>query len=510
MKIKRFALGVRFDTLKDSVSPEDVDSLLGELTSALSIKDVENLVISGGVCKLSEDDGEGIYTVVFTNGGLKKMRALYSKIDSDAALHAMLETRRPFIQNNVVRAFEGLELFGSVGKDGVCSGGNGRSLSFPKYNEARALCSGSKTVLIAPNAFKGTISADEASRRLRRAIRRVLPDVTCVPVPVADGGDGTLKAVEKALLGQKRSMSVTSPYGRKIESEYLVIDGSKAVIESALASGLAVCGEDRPDPLHASSFGTGQMILRAAHEGVGTILVCLGGSATNDCGLGLARALGVRFIASSGEEIDSAARMGEIVRIDASGLDGQVSKCEIVAVCDVSNPLTGKTGATRIFGPQKGADPSTVEELERSMLNMEKRLNEYAGKEICSKPGAGAAGGMGAMLMALFGAKVVPGAEAILGVADFDRKLRSAALVITGEGMIDRTSLNGKAVGAIIEHSHKAGVPLALIAGSRGEGGELVEEHANFIEYTGSMDDPLRRFDEAADRLAERIAVLFG
>ena len=509
MEIKHFALGVRFDTLEDRVTPDDIDMVFSQLTDLLCVKDVEDLIISGGTAKLSEDDGEGIYTVVFTNGNLKKMRALYSKLDSDARIHAMLDTRTPFIQNNIIRSFEGMELIGAVSKDGRCENGDGREVVFPAKTQPRPLCNSSKTVLFALNSFKGTISSDTASRHAMRALRRRMPDITCIPVPVADGGDGTLKAVEKAMLGQRHAMDAVGPYGQKIRAEYLVVDGTKALIESALVSGLALCGDIELDPVKATSFGTGQLIMRAVHEGLKQILVCLGGSATNDCGLGMARALGVKFLDRGGEEVVSAEGMKDVVSIDVSGLDRQAAQAEIVAICDVDNPLTGERGATNTYGAQKGADSDSLALLEEGMLNMERVLNDHCGRAVCSEPGAGAAGGMGAMLKALFNAKVVPGAEAILDAADFDRMLKKAALVVTGEGRIDNTSLNGKAVGAVISHALKAGKPVAILAGSRGEGAESVEKYVNFCEYSNSIDDALTHFDEAAERLAERIAQIF-
>lgn len=509
MEIKHFALGVRFDSLEDSVSPEFIETVFDQLTSLLTVRDVEDLIISSGVCRLREDENDGVYTVVFTNGNLKKMRALYSKIDSDARLHAMLETRTPFIQNNIIRAFDGLEQIGIVAKNGRCVDGDGRAVVFPERVEARPLFNRSKTVLVALSSFKGTISGDTAAKHLMRAVRRRMPDVTCIPAPAADGGDGTLSAVEMTLLGQRHGMDVTGPYGKKVRAEYLVVDGTKAIIESALASGLALSSGEELDPLKATSFGTGQLILRAAHEGIHNILVCLGGSATNDCGIGMARAIGVKFLASDGTEIDSASRMKDIASIDVSAMDKQVKEADIIAVCDVKNPLTGEHGATFTYGPQKGANEDSLAILEEGMLNMERLLNAHHGSSVCSEAGAGAAGGMGAMLMALFNAKVVPGAEALLDAAEFGRKLKNASLVITGEGRIDSTSLEGKALGAVIRRANSAGVPVAILAGSRGEGYEKVEALANFCEYSLSEQDALKHFDEAATRLAEKIAEIF-
>ena len=517
MDISGFALGMRFDFLKDSVSAEDVRYLFGELKQLLSREDVLGLRLFGGVAKLNERDSEGVYTLVFTNGKIKMMRELYAILNGDARLTALSEHRTPFIQNNVIREFEGLEYFGEVQEDGSLSGGSGKDLVFPPASEnprhgiyghpGRKLASDAKRVVVAPNAFKGTIPADVAARSLMRSIRQADPDIITIPIPVADGGDGTLCAIENAVLTNRRSMTVTCPYGKKTEAYYLVSDGMTAIIESALASGIALCDSDALDPMNATSYGTGELILRAAHEGIGKIFVCLGGSATNDCGIGMARALGVRFPMANGEYAESASQLKDIVAIDASGMDRLVKNANITVVCDVTNPLTGENGATRVFGPQKGAVGEIADGLEEGMLNVGRLIDAFCGRDVSIDVGAGAAGGMGAMLMGLFGAKYLSGAEAILDITEFDRKLKGASLVITGEGRIDRTTLSGKAVGAVIAHAEKSGVRTAIIAGCRGEGAEEVESHAVATLYTESEEDALLHFDRTADRLTE---LMFG
>lgn len=505
MDILKFALGIRFDSLKDSVGEDFKELVLSELTSSLSAKDVEGLHILGGVNKIDPRDSEGVYTVVFMNGKLGKMRRLYSKIDGDGKLHSLLEARDPYVQNNVIRAFTDMEYFGAVSKNGRTEGGSRELVFLEKPVERIAYYE--NTIILAPNSFKGTVPAKEAVRRLSAALRKKLPETALVPVPAADGGDGTLEAIESGIITQRRTVAVTAPYGDSIKADYLVADGTKAIIESALASGLALCADYELDPLKASSFGTGELILRAVNEGLKDIYVCLGGSATNDCGIGMARALGVRFLDAGGNEISEAGEMDRIAFIDAENVGKLVREARFTAVCDVSNPLTGVNGATYTFGPQKGAAAETLLKLENGMLNIEKLLNDHAGRNVCSEPGAGAAGGMGAMLMAVFGARYMCGSEAILDVADFDRKLRHAVLVVTGEGRIDSTSMQGKAVGEIIKHAEKAGVPVALIAGCRGEGAEEPEKHAVFTEYADEGEDVLSRFDRAAEKLADDIYI---
>lgn len=507
MEILKFALGIRFDFSKVFIEKDDVDAVIVELTGALSRKDVEGLRLFGGICKLDERDSAGVYTVVFMNGGIKQIRALYRKINGDAGLRSMLESREPYIQNNVIRNFGEMEFLGEVGTDGVCAGGS-RNIVFPEKTEKRRPASELVRVVLAPNAFKGTITSQEAIRRLSRALRLCSKNVELIPIPVADGGDGTLSAIESAVLSQRRTFAVTGPYGEKIKADYLVTDGIRAVIESALASGLAVSRAEELDPLIASSCGTGELIMRAAHEGVREIYVGLGGSATNDCGIGLARELGVFFLDEEGKEIEKASDMARIVSIDTEGLDPMVKAARVTVMCDVDNPLTGENGATYVFGPQKGADEAKLAVLEAGMVNMSKLLNSLAGRNVSEEKGAGAAGGMGAMLMALLSARCMSGADALLDIAEFDRKLAGAALVVTGEGRIDSTSLRGKALGRIMERAEKAGVPVAVIAGCGGDGCEQIENRAVAVEYTNSEEDALRHFDEAATRLVKKLSAI--
>lgn len=506
MNILKFALGMRFDFLKDEFTEDDVSFILGEITEVLSASEVEGLHMFGGLAKIDETDSNGIFTVVFTNGKMDFMRNVYSKLNGDAVLRSYSDYRIPFIQNNVIRGFEGLEFYGIIGADGTLKDGSGRTIVFPTAAKERNAFSLDGSVLLAPNSFKGTISSDEAILHLRRAFRKRSPEKNLISVPIADGGDGTLEAISNAVFSMRRGMDVTAPYGDKIHAEYLVIDGDKAVIESARASGLAICGEKEPDPIKAVSTGTGELILRAAHEGIKNIFVCLGGSATNDCGIGMARALGAKFITDDGSEAEDPSRMEFVRSVDVSGVDPLVKKAKITAVCDVNNPLTGFNGATYSFGPQKGASGETLETLERGMKNMETVLDAFAGSKVCSEAGAGAAGGIGAMLMSLFNAEYKAGAGAVLDIAEFDDKLKHASVVITGEGRIDSTTLCGKAVGEVIKRAKASGVPVAVIAGEIGEGADEVIKDAAIFEPCGPADDAIAHFDEAAERLADRIA----
>lgn len=502
MIIHKFALGMRFNFLKESFDENDVSFILKEVTDVLTASDVEGLHFYGGLAKINERDSSGIFTIVFTNGKMKFMRSVYKKLNDDAILRSYADRRTPFLQNNVIRSFEGLEYYGVIGSDGRLSEGSGRDIIFPSELKERKKFSEERSIIIAPNSFKGTISSVKAAERLTYAFRNEMPDVNIVPLPVADGGDGTLDVIESSVYSVRHGMNVSAPYGEKKYAEYIVANGDTAIIESARASGLALCDGIELDPLTATSFGTGELILRAAHEGVRKIYVCLGGSATNDCGIGLARALGCKFLKSDGSEITNASEMDQAVSVDPSGIDKAVAAAKIYAVCDVRNPLTGENGATCTFGPQKGANEESLPLLEKGMLNMARILDNYANRQISLSPGAGAAGGMGALLMALLGAEQIDGAEAVLSISGFDKKLSKASLVVSGEGRVDATSIQGKALGAVIEHSKAKGVPVAIITGSLGEGHEAVTQHAVFCELTRSCENAIEHFDEAAKRLA--------
>ncbi len=507
MEVLRFGLGIRFDFFTDEVTEEQKTTALFELCSALPVSVTEGLLLFAGVHPLSEPDSRGVYTVVFTKGSLKKMRALYRTVESDAMLHCMLCPVTPYLQNNVIREFDDLEYLGEVGADGRVTGGARSDLCFVKKPLPRRKFDPSGCIVVAPNSFKGTFSANTAARHICRALRSAMPYRDIVPLPVADGGDGTLAAVEAMLRGRRCTATVTGPYGGEVEAAYYAVDGRIAVIESALASGLALCDENALDPLKATSRGTGELVLRALHEGLTQIYLGLGGSATNDCGIGAANALGFKFLDAEGSEVTDAAHMSEIVRIDASERDMLFFNADIpiVLMCDVDNPLTGMNGATYTFGPQKGADEKTLEILEKGMQNMARVLKEFNGSFSPDAPGAGAAGGMGAMFMTLGYADQMSGAEAILDIAKFDKLMKRAAFVVTGEGCLDATSVRGKAVGTIAQRAAKAGVRIAILSGKRGKGADAAEKLADITTYCEDGIDRTIALDAAAKVLAERI-----
>jgi len=325
-------------------------------------------------------------------------------------------------------------------------------------------------VLVAPNAFKGTLTATQAAAAIARGVHEVFPDAEIVQVPVADGGDGTVEALVDANHGEYRLTAVQGPLGDPVEARYGLIEGGRtAVVELATASGLVLLDPARRDPRKASTFGFGQLLDAARRDGVSTIIAGIGGSATNDAGAGMAQALGVRLLDAEGRELTrGGAPLIDLARVDASGLDPGWRSVKVRVACDVTNPLTGPRGASHVYGPQKGADAATVIELDRAL----KRFGDVVG--IDDLPGAGAAGGTGAGLVAFLGATLEPGAPLVVEATGFDARLQGSDLVITGEGRVDEQTAFGKAPGEVAKRASKAGVPVLLIAGSKGPGWEAL------------------------------------
>lgn len=321
-------------------------------------------------------------------------------------------------------------------------------------------------LLLAPDSFKGSLRAARAAALMEDAARRVFPEVQCVLAPIADGGEGTVEALSSGC--GVRTHWVTGPLGAPVEAMYACLaDGRTYVLEMAQASGLLQAGDVR-DPLRATSRGTGELIAHAIAEGAQHLLIGLGGSATNDGGMGMLAALGARFwdaagrlLAGCGEDLE------KVCEADLSGLP----KAAITVISDVSNPLLGEAGATRIYGPQKGATGKVGERLEKGMAHYARVLSEIVGKDIAAFPGAGAAGGMGAALGGVLGAKLRPGIEAVLDAIGFDALLAGCDLVVTGEGQMDAQSVcYGKAPTGVARRCAKNGVPVIALVGGMGPG----------------------------------------
>jgi len=339
-------------------------------------------------------------------------------------------------------------------------------------------------IVTAPNAFKGSLTATEAAVAMEAGIRRILPSAEIVQVPVADGGDGLVDVAVEALDGEMRSLKVTGPRNSPVEANFCYVKSLDLVtVEMALASGLALLPADLQDPTLTTTFGTGELIKAGLDLGVNRINVGIGGSATNDGGIGMAQALGVRFLDKDGQELPGiGASLSSIVKIDLSGLDPRIKETTFEAVCDVDNPLYGPKGAAFVYGPQKGASPEQVKELDKGLKNLAGLIQKDLGMDVANMPGAGAAGGLGGGLHAFLGAKLCKGIDLIFDLVGLPEKLSGADLALTGEGQIDFQTVFGKAPGGVGIAAKAQGIPCFAIAGSIGKDlGNLHESGINAV-----------------------------
>jgi glycerate kinase len=331
-------------------------------------------------------------------------------------------------------------------------------------------------VVIAPNTFKGSLSAPEAAAAIARGVREAFPDAEVVEVPVADGGDGTVEALVSAHRGEYRTVQVEGPLGDPVQATYGLIEaGRTGVVELASASGLTLIPAERRDPRKTSTYGFGQLLEAVRAAGVERIIAGIGGSATNDGGAGMAQALGYRLLDSAGADLPrGGAALARLARIDRSGFDPAWRSVKVMVACDVTNPLTGPLGASAVYGPQKGADEAAIRELDAALADFAAVIERDLGKKVADVPGAGAAGGAGAGLIAFLDATLVPGAPLVVEASGFDATLHSADLVITGEGQADAQTGYGKAPGEVAKRAKAARIPVLLIAGSKGPGWEAL------------------------------------
>jgi glycerate kinase len=322
-----------------------------------------------------------------------------------------------------------------------------------------------KAVLI-PDSFKGTLSSTQICEIMKARILAVWPDAQVASIPVADGGEGSVDAFLTAVGGRKVRLTVQGPWAEEADSFYGLIDGGRtAVLEMAAAAGLPMA-EGRKDPSRTTTFGVGQLILDAAHSGARKLIVGLGGSATNDGGCGAAAAAGVRFFNAAGETfVPVGGTLKDIARIDVSGLDPAVAAAEIVTMCDIDNPMYGPTGAAHVFGPQKGADPAMADALDEGVRHLAEVIARDLKLDLARVPGSGAAGAMGAGMVAFFGSRLQMGIETVLDAVDFDRVIGDADVIFTGEGKIDSQSLRGKVVIGVARRAKKQNKPVIAVVG---------------------------------------------
>ena len=332
-------------------------------------------------------------------------------------------------------------------------------------------------VVLAPDSFKNCLSAKEAAEALRKGVTRAAPNASLDLVPLADGGEGTVDALVAAGGGQRVSVTVTGPLGEPVEAVYGVLNETTAVIEMAAASGHALLTEAQRDPRSATTYGTGELIAHALDNGFRDIIAGIGGSATNDAGAGMAQALGYRLLDASRRDLPpGGAALARIARIDASNAHPALSEASIRAACDVRNPLCGREGASQVYGPQKGADAQTVLELDAALHRFGTAIEEQLGIPVLERPGAGAAGGLGAGLVAFCGAELEPGFDVVARAVNLEQRIAAADLVLTGEGLLDAQTSSGKTPAGVAALAARHRVPAIAIAGALEPGYETLQD----------------------------------
>ncbi|WP_395945654.1 glycerate kinase [Brevundimonas sp.] len=355
-------------------------------------------------------------------------------------------------------------------------------------------------IVIAPDSFKESLSAAEAVDCIRAGFLAVFPDAEIVGVPVADGGEGTVDALVAATGGRLIRRTVTGPLGAPVEAFFGVTgDGRTGVIEMAAAAGLMLIPPADRDPLAATSRGVGELILAALDEGVEHLIVGLGGSATNDGGAGLIQALGGRLTDADGADLGAGGgALDRLAHVDVSGIDPRIGGCRIDVACDVDNPLVGPEGASAVFGPQKGATPEMVAQLDRNLRRLAEVLRRDLAIDVADHAGGGAAGGLGAALFGVFGGRLRPGVEIVTEAVGLDALVRDADLVVTGEGRMDGQSVRGKTPMGVARVARANGKPVIGVAGCLGEGADRL--HAHGVEAIFSV---LTRACTVEEALAE-------
>jgi len=366
-------------------------------------------------------------------------------------------------------------------------------------------------VLIAPDSFKGSLSALAVAQAMERGVLEVFPGAEVFKVPIADGGEGTVEALVAATSGTLRRQWVQGPLREPVEASWGILgDGQTAVIEMAAASGLPLVPRDRRDPRHTTTLGTGELVKAALDAGLTRLIIGIGGSATNDGGTGMARALGARFLDADGKELPpGGGALARLARIDLAGLDPRLRAADLLVACDVDNPLTGPRGASAIYGPQKGATPAMVAELDAALAHFAAIAAQATGRDIAGQPGAGAAGGLGAGLLFFTPARLQPGVQIVLEATGFAALARTADLVLTGEGRTDAQTAMGKAPVGVAAMAKTWGVPVVCLSGGLAEGADDVlalgiDALMSIVPQAMALEDCMARGAELTQAAAAR------
>lgn len=367
-------------------------------------------------------------------------------------------------------------------------------------------------IVIASDSYKGSLDSSQVNEAMRKGILRVFEDAEIICIPIADGGEGTVDAVMTCCGGSYCYEMVTGPDGREVIARYGILPDKSAVIEMAAASGLPLVQDVTPDTvMNSTTYGTGQLIASALDKGCRKIYIGIGGSATNDGGIGMLQALGVSFLDADNREVGFGGKyLDKIARIDISNLDPRIRETELVVMSDVTNPLCGENGAAVVYGPQKGATEEEIAILDKGLAQFAELICQMNLPDIRNLPGAGAAGGLGGGLVSFLGAEIRPGIKAILEIADFEKSVQWADLILSGEGRIDGQSANGKVVSGIAEIAGKYNVPVIAICGSvEKDAREIFEKGISGMEAAVCRPVTLEKAMEEAEQnvidAAERV-----
>lgn len=370
-------------------------------------------------------------------------------------------------------------------------------------------------IVVAPDSFKGTMSAVEVANTICETGKKKYQNLEFVSLPVGDGGEGTMECLIAACNGKKGSLMVEGPLGEQIEAHYGILPDQTVIFEMAEASGLNLLRPEQYNPMKTSTYGTGQLLQYAMKQGLSKMILCIGGSATNDGGMGALQALGIKFFDQYQQELRGCGEnLIKIESIDLSDFVMNNMDFQLTILCDVVNPFTGENGATMIYGPQKGATNAMVQELEAGMIHFQKLLSKMVGGDYLILPGTGAAGGLGGALQVFCKGTLTSGIEAVLDQIGFEQLIQDANAVITGEGKVDHQTLNGKVVYGVLQRCKAQNVPVLVLAGTAGEGANrLLEEGVAAMEFCSnstftiekSLKYPKIALVEATKRILDKL-----
>lgn len=366
-------------------------------------------------------------------------------------------------------------------------------------------------IIIAPDSFKGSMDSIHITKIIEKAAKEIFPSCETVKIPIADGGEGTVDAMISILHGTADYLEVAGPLYEPVKAKYGILDERTVIIEMSAASGLPLVLEQERNPLNTTTYGTGELIKNALDKGYSNIIIAIGGSATNDGGIGAMEALGVRFLDKQGKQLKGVGKnLIHIEDIDIQNIHPKIREANITVMCDVENPLTGENGATYVYGRQKGGTDKVLEELEQGMLHYQQVIEKKMGVDRMMTKGAGAAGGLGGALLVFLNAKLQSGIKTVLETIHFNHLLEDADLVVTGEGKLDAQSAFGKVLAGVGRESKKKGVPVAAVVGCMGEGAESiyscgVDSAISTINNVMSLDEAMENSDELLLSASKRL-----